>query len=112
MWVIRPPWRRRRRGWRTAPRVRERPPPMSAFLATLAPRWFTIPAHRPFLEDLAKGLWREPSLRDPEALAEAVVLLPTRRAARSLAEAFLKVADSRAVLLPQIRALGDLDEGE
>ncbi|MEO8926043.1 MAG: double-strand break repair protein AddB, partial [Caulobacteraceae bacterium] len=33
-------------------------------------------------------------------------------AARSLAEAFLKAGGTRAVLLPQIRALGDLDEGE
>ncbi|MDB5482533.1 MAG: hypothetical protein JWO83_3586, partial [Caulobacteraceae bacterium] len=85
---------------------------MSGFLGAAAPRWFTIPAHRPFLEDLAKGIWRALSPLGPEALAEAVVLLPTRRAARSLAEAFLKAADRRAVLLPQIRALGDLDEGE
>ncbi len=41
-----------------------------------------------------------------------MVLLPTRRAARSLAEAFLKTAESPAVLLPHMRALGDLDEGE
>jgi ATP-dependent helicase/nuclease subunit B len=85
---------------------------MSGFLGAPAPRWFTIPAHRAFLDDLAKGVWRALSPLGPEALAEAVVLLPTRRAARSLAEAFLKAADRRAVLLPQIRALGDLDEGE
>ena len=85
---------------------------MSGFLGSASPRWFTIPAHRPFLEDLARSLWRELSPLGPEALAEAVVLLPTRRAARTLAEAFLKSADRRAVLLPQIRALGDLDEGE
>ena len=89
---------------------------MSGFLGAPAPRWFTIPAHRPFLDDLAKGVWRGLSSLGPEALAEAIVLLPTRRAARSLAEAFLKAAlgatGRRAVLLPQIRALGDLDEGE
>jgi ATP-dependent helicase/nuclease subunit B len=85
---------------------------MSGFLAAPAPRWFTIPAHRPFLEDLAAGIWRGLAPLGPEALAEAVVLLPTRRAARSLAEAFLKAADRAAVLLPQIRALGDLEEGE
>jgi ATP-dependent helicase/nuclease subunit B len=85
---------------------------MSGFLDAPAPRWFTIPPHRPFLDDLARGIWRALSPLGPEALAEAVVLLPTRRAARSLAEAFLKVADRTAVLLPQIRALGDLDEGE
>lgn len=75
-----------------------------------APRWFSIPAHRPFLDDLATGLIA--ALPDPEALADAVVLTPTRRGARSLAEAFVQATAGRAVLLPQIRAIGDLDEGE
>ena len=37
-------------------------------------------------------------------------MLPTRRAARSLAEAFLRVSGGRALLLPRIMALGALDE--
>ena len=74
-----------------------------------APRWFSIPAHRPFLSDLAGGLL---TALGPEGLGEAVVLLPSRRAARALAEAFMAVAGRSALLLPQIRALGDLDEGE
>lgn len=74
-------------------------------------RWFSIPAHRPFVEDLASGLLQRLGT-EPEALAEAVVLTPTRRGARALAEAFVKAAGGKAVLLPQIRALGDLDEGE
>jgi ATP-dependent helicase/nuclease subunit B len=85
---------------------------MTAFLDTPAPRWFTIPAHRPFLGDLAQGLWNALSPIGPDALSRATVLLPTRRAARSLAEAFLKASGEAAVMLPQIRALGDLDEGE
>ena len=76
------------------------------------PRWFSIAAHRPFLEDLARGLADSLLPKGPEALAEAVVLVPTRRAARALAEAFLTVTGAEAVLLPQVRALGDLDEGE
>ena len=73
------------------------------------PRWFSIPAHRPFLADLARGLlYALPG----EALAEASVLLPSRRSARALAEAFLESTDQRALLLPQIRALGDLEENE
>jgi len=75
------------------------------------PRWFSIPAHRPFVEDLATGLLRALG-DDPETLADAVVLTPTRRGARALAEAFVKANGGKAVLLPQIRALGDLDEGE
>ena len=76
-------------------------------------RWFTIPAHRPFLEDLARApCTLTLAATDPEALADAMVLTPTRRGARSLTEAFLKAGGGRALLLPQILALGDLDEGE
>jgi len=85
---------------------------MSDLFGRPLPRWLTIPAHRPFLDDLAAALWRELSPGGPEALADALVLLPTRRAARSLADSFLKASDARAAILPQIRVLGDLDEGE
>jgi ATP-dependent helicase/nuclease subunit B len=77
-----------------------------------APRWFTIQPHRPFLADLAEGLLEALAPREPQALSDAVVLVPSRRAARGLAEAFIAVGGGRALLLPQIRALGDLDEGE
>lgn len=83
---------------------------MTALFEHPAPRWFSIPAHRSFLDDLAAGLLT--ALPDPEALAGAVVFTPTRRGARALAEAFVAAAGGRAVLLPQIRAIGDLDEGE
>ncbi len=82
------------------------------FLAAPSPRWFTIPAHRPFVTDLAQGLFDALAPLGPQALSEAIVLTPTRRAARALSEAFVAVAGGRALLLPQIRALGDLDEGE
>jgi ATP-dependent helicase/nuclease subunit B len=80
--------------------------------AQAGPRWFTIPAHRPFLDDLARGLHETLSPLGPEALADALVLTPTRRGARALADAFVRTGDGTAVLLPQIRAIGDLDEGE
>ncbi|MDX9996540.1 MAG: double-strand break repair protein AddB [Phenylobacterium sp.] len=76
------------------------------------PQWFSIPAHRPFAEDLARGLWEALIAEGPEALAQAVVLTPTRRGARALSDAFLKAAGTRALLPPQILPLGDLDEGE
>jgi len=84
----------------------------SAIFGGEGPRWFTIAAHRPFLDDLAAGLNAALAPLGPEALADAVVLTPTRRAARELAESFLRVGATEAVLLPQIRALGELDEGE
>ena len=74
------------------------------------PRWLNIPAHRPFVEDLAKGLVDMLAPIGPEALSDAIVLTPTRRGGRSLTEAFVRAAEGRATLLPQIRALGDLEE--
>ena len=76
------------------------------------PRWFSIAAHRPFLDDLALALDVAFAAQGPEALADALVFTPTRRAGRELAQAFVRTASGRAVLLPQIRAIGDLDEGE
>ena len=83
-----------------------------SFLAQPGPRWFNIEAGRPFLEDLARGLTQALTPLGPQALAAATVLTPTRRAGRDLADAFLAVSGTGAVLLPQVRALGDLDEGE
>lgn len=45
------------------------------------------------------------------ALADATIYLPTRRAARSIAEVFAREAGG-AVLLPEFRPLGDVDEDE
>lgn len=85
---------------------------MTAFLAQAGPRWFTIPAHRSYVADLASGLYQALGRDDPAALSEAIVLTPTRRGARALAEAFVAAAGGQAVLLPQIRAIGDLEAGE
>ena len=75
---------------------------------------FTIPPHVAFLDALASG-WlarcRHPAAGDdPLGASRGLILLPTRRSARALAEAFLRVADGRPLLLPRIVALGALDE--
>jgi len=85
---------------------------VSGLFGEPGPRWFTIPAHRPFAEDLARGLFEALSPLGPEALSQATVLTPTRRGARALADAFVVAAGGRAVLPPQMRPVGDLDEGE
>jgi ATP-dependent helicase/nuclease subunit B len=82
------------------------------FLERPGPRWFNIPAYRPFVDDLASGLYEALAPIGPEALSQATVLVPTRRGARALADAFVRAAGGRAVLPPQMRPLGDLDEGE
>jgi ATP-dependent helicase/nuclease subunit B len=69
---------------------------------------FTIPPHVSFLDAIAaEWLNADP---DPLAVSQGLILLPTRRAARALAEAFLRVSDGRPLLLPRIVALGALDE--
>ncbi len=77
-----------------------------------APRWFNIPAHRPFVTDLAQGLFDALSPLGPETLSQALILTPTRRGARALIDAFVGASGGQAILPPQIRPLGDLDEGE
>ena len=70
---------------------------------------FTIPPHVPFLDALAAD-WLAPRPPRPLAVADGLILLPTRRAARALAEAFLRVSGGRPLLLPRVMALGALDE--
>ncbi len=73
------------------------------------PRLYTIPAGLPFLDALAAGLAERSGA---DALADARVLLPTRRACRALAEAFLRLGGGRPMLLPAMTPLGDVDEDE
>jgi ATP-dependent helicase/nuclease subunit B len=64
-----------------------------------------IPANVPFLDTLA-ARWLA-AHADP---SRGLLLLPTRRAARALAEAFLRATGGRPLLLPRIIAIGALDE--
>ena len=81
---------------------------------------FAVPPHEPFLDALAAG-WlarcrdrtsrqHQATADDPLAASRGLILLPTRRSARALAEAFLRAGDGRPLLLPRIVALGALDE--
>ncbi|QIF80867.1 double-strand break repair protein AddB [Brevundimonas sp. 'scallop'] len=76
------------------------------------PRWYAIPAHRPFLEDLAAGVLAWLGDLPPETLSDATILLPNRRAARAFTGALSKLSQGRPILLPQVRPLGDLEEDE
>ncbi len=73
----------------------------------------TIPAAAPFVDSLAAGILAMVAARggaDPLALARVTVLLPTRRAIRSLREAFLRQSDGVPLLLPRLMPLGELDD--
>ena len=71
----------------------------------------TIAPGRPFLDLLARGLLAE-TADDPLRLSDYLVLLPTRRACRALQGAFLRQSDGRALLLPRLAPLGDIDDDE
>jgi ATP-dependent helicase/nuclease subunit B len=75
------------------------------------PALFTIPAGTSFVDALARGLLERHG-GDPLALGRVRVLLPTRRAARTLREAFLRLSGGEALILPSMQPLGDVDEGE
>ncbi|MEM7041582.1 MAG: double-strand break repair protein AddB [Pseudomonadota bacterium] len=73
----------------------------------------TIPAGVPFVDALAAGLLAESSKMGSEgdalALADMLVLLPNRRACRSLRDAFWRAGKGQALALPAIQPIGDLD---
>ncbi len=66
----------------------------------------TIPASCSFLDVLAQGLLAQTT--DRLALPRTTIFLPTRRACRSLREAFLRHSD-KPLLLPKMLPLGELD---
>jgi len=72
---------------------------------------YTIPAGVPFAAALATGLLDHAG-GDPVALSRYTVLLPTRRACRTLRETFLRLTDGKPLLLPRMQPLGDVDEEE
>ncbi len=87
------------------------------------PRVFTIPASQPFLPTLVDTLFSGELVEgfcpadDPLVLADATILLPTRRAVRALHDVFrhrpppTDTSAAEAVsLLPTISAIGDIDE--
>ena len=86
---------------------------MSELFSPGGPKVFSIPAGANFLAELAATLARDTGLNDnPEALADALIYVPNRRSERALAFALHQAAGGKACLLPNIRALGDLETDE
>jgi ATP-dependent helicase/nuclease subunit B len=68
---------------------------------------YSIPAHRGFADALVAGLI--PRYREPDfGLARLTLLLPSRRAVRTVTEAFVR-ASGGALMLPRMAVIGDLD---
>ena len=84
---------------------------MASERAAPGPSVVTIPPHLPFVDTLAAGVAeRYTGSDDPLALARVLILLPTRRACRALQDAFLRQSGGRALLLPRMAPIGDVDE--
>jgi ATP-dependent helicase/nuclease subunit B len=80
-------------------------------MAKSLPRVLTIAAGGAFLDILAENiLARFPTFETDRPLTDWTVLVPTRRAALALAAALKKQSSAKALLLPRIKPIGDLDE--
>lgn len=84
--------------------------------AASSTRVFTVPPGQAFLPAVASAVLRGDLPRpggprpDPLDLPRFTILLPTRRAARALQEAFRAASGQRTILLPKIRPLAAVDE--
>lgn len=76
---------------------------------TKNPEVYNIPAHQSFVDVLANGII-ERFGHDPISLSEVLILLPNRRAVRSLRDAFLRISDGKPIVLPNMQPIGDVDE--
>ncbi len=75
------------------------------------PTVYTIDASRSFVDALAEELLRDAE-GDPVKLADTTILVPNRRAQRSLREAFLRFVGKKPMVLPVMRPIGEVDEEE
>jgi len=98
---------------------------MSAKPENFSHKIFTIAGNGGFADVLAAGLMADGltaimgevtgasgGADDPAFLSKLTVLLPNRRAARALAESFLRRSKGRPMLLPRMVPIGDIDEEE
>ncbi len=69
----------------------------------------SIPGSVSFVDALARGVLAQYG-HDPMVLASVTILLPNRRACRSLRDAFLRESSGTPLLLPTIRPVGDVEE--
>ncbi len=74
------------------------------------PSVFNIPLGLSFVDCLAKNILKE-APKTPFSLNDTTILLPNHRSVRALKEAFLRHVDGKVLLLPSIKAIGDI-EGE
>ncbi|MHC8491689.1 double-strand break repair protein AddB [Thalassospira sp. SM2505] len=72
---------------------------------------FFIPPGEAFADLIAKQLMAE-TADQPDALPDHVLMVPNRRSAKVMRDAFLRQSNGAVTLLPTIRPLGEADEDE
>ena len=78
--------------------------------------FYTVPPGQPFLDALAAAILKGDlpipggAAPQPLELPAITLLLPTRRAARAMQDAFLKTAGRQALMLPRIRPISEAEE--
>lgn len=85
--------------------------PQGEILPGLPSGVYNIPAGVPFADALAATLLKRTEGK-PEELAAIRLLLPTRRACRTMRETFLRMTGGKPLLLPRMQPLGDVEEEE
>jgi ATP-dependent helicase/nuclease subunit B len=85
-------------------------PPQNIFQKPLQ-NIYQIPGRFSFVEALAQGIMSKYG-SDPLVLSEILILLPNQRTVKSLRDAFLKISDGRSIILPDMRAVGLMDEDQ
>ncbi len=70
---------------------------------------FTVAPELPFADTVARA-WLDACDHDPVRAGDGLILLPTRRSARTMADAFMRAAPGPALLLPRLAAIGDAEE--
>ena len=69
---------------------------------------YNIKSNYNFLESLVRFILEKYGT-DPIYLSKITILLPSRRSCRVIKEIFLKQSSSNAIILPNIKAIGDFD---
>jgi ATP-dependent helicase/nuclease subunit B len=75
------------------------------------PNIFTVTPTLSFADSFASALI-EKHQDQPENLSKTLILLPTRRACRSVQEAFLRQSGGKPIMLPRLSPIGDVDGDE
>ena len=85
----------------------------ASFAGTLTPpsNLFFIPPGVAFADLIAKQLIAE-TADQPDSLPDYVLMVPNRRSAKVMRDAFLRQSQGAVTLLPTIRPLGEADEDE